>query len=643
MIVATAGHIDHGKSRLVQALTGVDPDRLPEEKARGMTIDLGFAYRTLLSGRRLGFVDVPGHEKFIRNMLAGVTGIDFALLVVAADDGPMPQTREHLAILDLIGVGRGAVALSKTDRVEAARIAEVAAEVTALLAPTTLGRAPIFPVSSATGQGIEALLAHLEASAAEVGGRAAGGNFRLAVDRCFSVAGAGLVVTGTVFSGRVRLGDQLVLSPRGLPVRVRGIHAQNVVAETGTAGERVALNLVGADLDKSMVRRGDWILAAPAHAPTRKLDAEVRVLAGEARALAHWTPVHVHLGAADVSGRIALLEGRGFAPGASGLAQLVLDHEIGAVAGDRLVLRDQGAARTLAGGRVLDTQPPLRGRARPERLAQLRILGHADAATALAALLDQAPNGIALPPFRRARNLTPDEADAIEGKLAMTLVGAGEAALGLAERHWQALLHVVLDALRGWHERQPESLGPGPLELRRALSRSVPLTLFHAALDALIAERRMHRRGGFLHLPSHQARPSPREAELWRRLRPVLEAHGLRPPRTREIADELKLDLKALETFLNRAQQLGLALKVTGNRSFLPETLRRLAEIAEALAKEAADEPFEARAFRDRSEIGRNLTIEVLEYFDRVGFTRRAQEGRRLLRPAAEAFPLSEE
>jgi selenocysteine-specific elongation factor len=638
MIIATAGHIDHGKTRLDRALTGVETDRLPEEKQRGLTIDLGFAYHELADGQRLGFIDVPGHERFIRNMLAGVTSIDFALLVVAVDDGPMPQTEEHLAILDLLGVDRGALALSKTDRVDAERIEEVSAEVRTMLAATALSEVPFFPVSAETGEGIAALGEHLEATAQTVAARAQSGNFRLAIDRCFTVAGAGVVVTGTVFSGHANTGDQLTLSPQGIAVRVRGIHAQNRSASTGVAGERVALNLAGAELDKSNVHRGDWILSAAAHAPTRKLDADIRVLPSEARALTHWSPVHVHLGAVDVTGRMAVLEQRSIQPGETALAQLVLDREIGAVHGDRIVLRDQTAQRTIAGGRVIDTFPPARGRARPERLAALRIMQNAAPGEALPALLDAAPNGLKLQPVQQAWNLTSGEARELFAASSLVDIGAGIEAVGLSTGNWEQLLHLTLETLERWHHQHPERVGPSALELRRAFPRSIPAPVFAAAIDALRAKDALSQRGTFLFLPSHQAQPTEQEATLWRRIEPIMESAGLRAPRLREIAEELKLDLKALESFLNRAQQLGLVVRVTDNRSFLPETVLTLAEIAEDLAAEASEDLFDARAYRDRSGVGRNLTIEVLEYFDRVGFTRRSQEGRRILRPAIEVF-----
>ena len=260
MIIATAGHVDHGKTLLIKSLTGVDTDRLPEEKKRNLTIDLGFAYLPMEGAETIGFIDVPGHERFIRNMLCGVAGIDFVLFVVAADDGPMPQTEEHLAILDLLGVTRGAVALTKIDRVEEKRAVEVAEQIDVLLASTSLEGIPMFPVSAMTGDGIDGLKSHLLETATALPPRAAAGNFRLAIDRSFDVVGAGFVVTGTVFSGEITAGDGARVLGADMHVRVRGIHSQNAKAEAGRAGQRCALNLAGIGLKKDLIARGDWLI-----------------------------------------------------------------------------------------------------------------------------------------------------------------------------------------------------------------------------------------------------------------------------------------------------------------------------------------------------------------------------------------------
>ncbi len=383
MIIATSGHIDHGKTVLVKALTGVDTDRLPEEKARGISIDLGYAYHKLDQDNVLGFIDVPGHEKFVRNMLAGVTGIDYALLVVAADDGPMPQTEEHLAILDLLGLSAGAVAITKIDRAEPDRVEEVIELTEMLLDGTSLEGAPVFPVSGISGDGVIELRTHLETVAAAFDSSQHDGNFRLAIDRRFTVPGAGLVVTGSVFSGKVAVGDQLVLSPSGHQARVRGIHAQNRDSETGQVGQRCALNITGPDLDKEQVHRGNWVLGETVHAPTKRFDARIRLLKSEPRALKHWTPVHLHIGAADIIARIALLDGKTVAPGTSATVQLVLDEPVGALHGDRLILRDQSARRTMAGGSVIDPFAPTRGRSKPARLAAVGAMEDSDPAQAL--------------------------------------------------------------------------------------------------------------------------------------------------------------------------------------------------------------------------------------------------------------------
>ena len=307
MIIGTAGHVDHGKTALVKALTGIDADRLAEEKRRGITIDLGYAYTDTL-----GFVDVPGHERFVHTMLAGASGIDAALLVVALNDGVMPQTREHVQILELLGIDRGVVALTKAD-IAADRAQDVGAEVRSLLAGTALASAPLLPVSAIAGEGIADLQAALDALGPRT--RAANQYPRLAVDRAFTLTGAGLVLTGTLVSGRIKVEDRLMLSPSGIELRVRGLHAQNRPADAATAGQRVALNVVGPRLSKAVVNRGDWVLHPDVHAPTDRLDVRLRLLAEEARALRADAPVHLHLGAAHVTARVARI---GYGPHRAG-------------------------------------------------------------------------------------------------------------------------------------------------------------------------------------------------------------------------------------------------------------------------------------------------------------------------------------
>lgn len=638
MIVATAGHIDHGKTLLVKALTGVDADRLPEEKQRGMTIDLGFAYRHFTESAVLGFVDVPGHEKFVRNMLAGVGGIDFALLIVAADDGPMPQTEEHLAILDLLGISVGAVALTKTDRVTPERALEAMEEIELLVAGTVMESAPVFPVSSISGDGVPELRAHLETEAQSFAARSNAGNFRLAVDRTFTIAGAGLVVTGTVYAGQVAVGDRLLLSPAGLPVRVRGIHAQDRQAEAGQAGERCALNITGADIDKDTVHRGDWVLAEGVHIPTKRADAMVRILSGEPRAFRHWTPVHVHLAAAAVTGRVAILEGGSIPQGGTGLVQLVLDEPIGALTGDRFILRDQSAQRTIGGGRIIDPFSPARGRARPQRLALVNAMAQTDPAKALSETLAQTPGGVDLNRFAQSRNLTPDEAADLWEAVDMVRLGGARDAVGIARPAWDELRDAVVASLRTWHQARPDQPGPEEERLRRTLPRATAPAVFSAALLDLLSEKRIARDGVYLTLPGHRAAFSDADTALWEQVEPMLTEFGTRPPRVLEIAEEIGLDGRATERFLARMARAGMVVRVADNRFFLPETLLELALMAEELVKGTADGMFSAGAYNKRSGLGRNLAIQLLEFFDKRGFSQRTGDGRKLVAGAREIF-----
>jgi len=636
MIVATAGHVDHGKTLLVKALTGVDTDRLPDEKRRGLTIDLGFAYLPDAAAGTIGFIDVPGHERFVHNMLCGVAGIDAALFVVAADDGPMPQTVEHLAILDLLDVRHGLVALTKTDRVSAERVAAVSAEIDRLIASTSLAGAPVFPVSALTGEGVEALAVALRRMASALPRRAAEGNFRLAVDRAFTVAGAGLVVTGTVFSGELASGDAVRLLAGGVAARVRTIHAQNAEAPRGRAGERCALNLAGTGLKHDEIRRGDWIVHGPVPDPSPRIDARVRLLAGEGRPLRHWTPVHVHLGAASVTGRVATLEGKEIPPGAAGLAQLVLERPIGAVHGDRLILRDQSARRTIGGGRVIDVFPPARGRARPERLAALRAMERADPAQALAELVQHATRGLDLAQFAAARNLSEEESRRVFETVPMQRVDAGARRLGFTPAQWESLRAAALASVAAWHRRAPDSAGPP--EDRILDGKGLPRGVVVAIANELVREGALARGGVEVRLPLHRADFAPADAALWTRVSAVLEAEDARPPTVAELAERVGAAPKLAQSLLDRAARRGLAVRISQTRFFLPRTAMRLASVFEGLAQSADQGRVTAAAFRDASGLGRNLSIEVLEFFDRVRYTRRVGDARIALRPAREAF-----
>ena len=626
MIVGTAGHIDHGKTSLVKALTGVDADRLKEEKARGITIDLGYAYTPLPDGEVLGFIDVPGHEKLVHNMLAGATGIDFVLLVVAADDGPMPQTREHLAILDLLGMSRGAVALTKIDCVPEERVAQAQAEVESLLRGTALEGSTIFPLSAVSGAGVEPLRHYLEQATSALPTRPEAGNFRLAVDRCFTLAGTGTVVTGTVFSGTVHVGDQLMLSPAGIAVRVRGIHAQNRRSEIGTTGQRCALNLAGTDFDKEDARRGDWVLAEPAHGPTQRLDVRLHLLAGADKPLRHWSPVHFHLGAVDVMARVALLEHDKLEPGASGLAQIVLDRPIGALRGDRFIIRDQSASRTVGGGRVLDPFPPERKRRTPERLAVLAALELPTAHAVLQGMLEATPTGIDLHRFALSCNLSPVEFEALCRDVTMVVVDRTAFPIHV----WESLRQAVLERLAEEHRQSPETLGPTANQLRMLVAPRMVRSVFDSLLAQLSADDLIVKSGPWLHLPEHRITLSPGDQIVWHKVAPLLLDQPFQPPRVRDLANTLKVDEARMRLLLQQLAAMGEVYRVAHDHYFMPQPVEQLAAIVREIATGQPDGKITAALFRDRIGTGRKLAIQILEFFDAGAVTRRAGDAHHL-------------
>jgi selenocysteine-specific elongation factor len=574
VIVATAGHIDHGKTTLVKALTGVDTDRLPQEKARGISIDLGFAYWREPEGAVIGFVDVPGHERFVRNMLAGVCAIDFALLVVAADDGAMPQTREHLHILDLLGVAQGIVVITKSDRVDAARLREVIAEVGALLAGTALEQASILPVSAVSGDGIPALRVALTQAARGCRRQAIlDRRLRFAVDRAFTVTGSGTVVTGTVFDGTVKAGDRLLMSPNGAEVRVRGIQKDGAKAERAEAGERCALNLAG--LERAAVQRGDWVLDAQLHAPTTRLDVELRVLAAEARPLAHWTPVHLHLGTRDVPGRVSLRRGVPVEPGGKAFARLILDQPVAALHRDRFILRDQSAQRTLGGGIVLDAFPAQRRQPQELRERQLQALAAPTPQAALQALAACTPDGVNAVVFARNFNLASDAFAQMLKESGLAMLGTGPQALVVTPERAQAL----------------QVKRPAPAE------------------------------------------ENPEHARLWQLAQPVLRRAGRAGITVGQLSAETRAKEAVLQDMLHRKAQAGEAVRVNEERFYLRGTMDEFIAVARDAARSAPQGRFTLGRFRDDAGIGRALAAQVLETMDRLGVTQRVADARVLRTP----------
>ncbi len=622
MIVGTAGHIDHGKTSLVRALTGVDGDRLKEEKARGITIDLGFAYLPMDDQLILGFVDVPGHERFVHTMVAGASGIDFALLVVAADDGVMPQTLEHLAILDLLGIRRGVVALTKADLVTPERLREVTMEIREVLASTSLANADVMTVSSLSGIGIDALRYRLVAEARDFQERAADGRFRMAIDRVFTLPGIGVVVTGAVLSGTVSIKDQVLISPSGLSARVRSVHAQNRPTGLGRAGDRCALNLVGEDISKDAIHRGDMVVDPSLHAPTDRIDARVRLLSDEPKAIGQWFPVRLHHGAVEVGARLVLLEGDQLAPGGEADVQLVLDHPIAAAALDRFVLRDVSARRTMGGGQFIDLRAPSRQRRTVERSAQRSALARASAPDAWAALLETPPFAWDLAAFGRDRALSAAGLDDITAALSLVMFEAAGQRVAMTRPHWLTFVDSLISCLEAFHANNPDAQGMGREKLRLALRTRLPAPAFALALQHYDLATRIVRDGAFVRLASHSPQwPAGREA-LWTSIAPRLGGdERFRPPRVRDVASLLRYPEQDVRDALKFAARLGLVDEVAHDHFFLRDTMHEMVMIAVDVAAQAEDGRFTAAQFRDRLDNGRKVAIQILEFFDRQGVT----------------------
>jgi len=603
-VVGTAGHIDHGKSTLINALTGIDPDRLAEEKRRGMTIDLGFAHMTLPSGREIGIVDVPGHARFMRNMLAGAHGLDAVLLVVAADEGVMPQTREHLEIVDLLEVRRGLVVLTKRDLVDADWLGLVAEEVKAAIKGSSLDGAEVVPVSAVTREGLDSLVRALDLLLEGSTPREDTGRPRLPVDRVFTMSGFGTVVTGTLVAGTLRVGDELEVVPRGRVVRVRGLQRHNEKVESVGPGNRVAANLSG--VEKGELARGDVLAVPGSMQPVRRVDATVRVLASAAQAVRHGAELLLHTGTTEVATRIIVLEGDEIAPGASGWVQLYLERPIAAAAQDRFVLRVPSPAATVAGGAFVDVAP--RKHVRHDSAVRESLVRRA-AGDVLEQELRKYPRGVTVSALLKATVAPEADVDRLHARRLGDWVFSDEAWSGIASR--------AARELAAYHVMFPLRSGMAREELRSKLG--VSPASFPAVVAGLVEDGRVVERNGSLAEPGHEvALESGPGSELLR----LLAALPFAPPSLAEAMEQSGADEELVRALVRR----GDIVRVSDEVAFTKAAFESAMDLVRELI--AANGSVTVAQLRDRMGASRRPVLALLEYLDAQRVTRRVGDSR---------------
>lgn len=598
MIFVTAGHVDHGKTSLLRALTGTDTTHLPEEKKRGLTIDLGYAYLPTEQGI-LGFIDVPGHQRFLSNMLAGLGGVDYALLIISAEEGIKPQTIEHFSILQQLNFKQISVIITKADRVNDLQCQSLIAQIKTRFTP--LADAPFFITSAHSSQGIENLKQHLisinrQHSQTEAYTRP----FRYAIDRVFTVRGAGLVVTGTAIGGTVSIGDTLWLS-NGESVRVKQIHAQNRAAEQGYAGQRLALNL--AYHDKIPLNRGDWLSAQPLNFATDRIS----VILNTTQPLAENSVVHLYHFASHTTGKLNLLENQ---REQGTLAEIILDNPLNIASQDRLIIRNGDDSQTLAGARVLEIHSPKRHKRSDKRLDYLRNLQNADGLTQQCRLL--------LTEKAYARDFLCWALQCHDSELQSQGYCSGKWIFSDTLKNH--LTQTLLEKLAEYHQLHPDQLGVTKARLHRISAPTQPDSVIFTLIDELLATQQLKQTRGWLHLPEHKIELNAAEAQLWAQIQPLFSA-GNQALWVREIATQLAVEEDEMRNLLYKIGKLGYLVPIVKDRFLSFEQISQFAQLIKTFIAEHGD--ISVNQLRDEIGYGRKLTVQLIEYFDRVGFLRR--------------------
>ena len=627
LILGTAGHIDHGKTALVKALTGVDTDRLKEEKDRGITVDLGFAELVTSGNTHFGVVDVPGHEGFIRNMVAGATGMDLVLMVVAADEGVMPQTREHLAIIRLLGVPRLLVAITKKDLVEEEWLPLVVEDVRETLAGTPYADAPVLPVSSVSGEGLQLLLQALESLGAEAREKDGADLARLPIDRVFTLRGAGTIVTGTLWTGALATGDKVNILPGGLEARVRSVQLHNQEVQEARAGTRVALGLTGSAIHHESLTRGQTLVGGQGWEESWMLTCKLSVLPDTGWTLEHGQRVRVHLGTAEVLSRVALLNSKILAGGEEGWVQLRLESPLLARGRDHLVLRSYSPVTTIAGGRVVEPLPPKRRHLRDPRPKLLERRLSAEFQEALAALLEERDwNGVARYSLPQRTGFTPrdlEHAISRSGQEGRVLEADGYLFAGTVVQKGRER---ALEVLRSFHQDNPLRGGLPLEELRQSFPQNTGPGLAEAVIQGLLEEGILSRERGLVRLSEFRRNLAPHQAQLRDRIREVLWETELAPPGLDELAARLGAEKGEVSDILRFMEADGEALGLEGGLFFWPPHVYTGGErVVKALGGSSGLGPAD---FREVLGVTRKYLLPLLRYMDTAGITTRRGDDR---------------
>ena len=634
LILGTAGHIDHGKTSLVKALTGVDTDRLPEEKARGITIELGFAHLSLPGGIEYGIVDVPGHERFVKTMVAGAGGMDVVMLVIAADEGVMPQTREHREICQLLGVKKGVVALTKSDMVDGDWLALAVEEVHDYLKGTFLEGARVIPVSSRTGDGIEALKSELARLAGEVQEKKASGRFRLPVDRVFTSAGFGTIVTGTLLSGEMRLGDEVEILTTGLHGRLRGIQIHGRKEETAAAGQRVAANIQG--VDHTQVSRGDIIAPRGLFTATRTVDVRLHLLPSAPKELRHRASVRLHSATYEVTAQAILLDRDLLKGGEEAFVQFRLSRGVLLLPGDPFVIRTYSPPLTIGGGTVIDPAPPRRRRRNSEALALLAALHEGPDEEKVAQLISEgAYSGLGRDELELRSGLPPKRLETALSQLlngGRILQAVREPRVFLSRQAFDELKDLLLGRLTEFLQANPLKTGMGKEELKSRLPKRCDQRIFMSLLGALEKEGKGEVERDLVKLPTRKASVGTDSHQLLEPIETALQQGGAEPPTVKDLCDTFHVREKEIMDILHLLAREGRAVKIKNDLFYAPVPLSVLRD--QLTAHFRKEQEITPPQFRDLTGLSRKFMIPVLEYFDQEKLTIRIGDRRRLRKNA---------